>query len=199
MHYSRVMFWVLASTASAAPLNASAQGNQPPEVHNLDGDLIVYEIGQGPVALDVNADVRVTDPDSPNFMGGGVYVTIAENYENGVDTMDLVSHGNVVVTPTNSIRVGFTTIGLWAWEPDAAALTVLFNESGGATPSNCEDVIKGLRFSASSAPIHAQIKQVSVVVDDGDGGFSLPQIVSIFFPNCIFESGFEDAESPCSF
>ena len=129
---------------------------------------ITYTEGDAPLLLD--ADVTVTDADSPNFDTGSMTVYLNAALE-ATDRLEIrnegVGAGQIGLSGAN-VTYGGLLIGTVTGGADAVPLTISFNAN--ATPAAAQALARNLTFrSVSTNPSTAQ-RVVRIALNDGDGG-----------------------------
>jgi hypothetical protein len=149
--------------------------NDAPMINNLDGDSFSYAPGSGAVLIDQGAEATITDEDSPDFSGGTLTVTIADNYnDNPTDTLNIIS-GDAFIVDSNLLKFGGTTFAFF--EVAGATLTVSFVAT--STEALASDVLQHLTFENSDGTGLGLTRTVTFVMTDGDGGTSPTASVTI--------------------
>jgi hypothetical protein len=149
--------------------------NISPEINNLDGDLLEYRVGSGDLRLDQGGDANVSDPDSTDFSGGVLTVTITDNYNDvPTDVLYIVSGGSVVVSGAN-LKTGSENFAVFSSVGNE--LNVVFTIQ--ATPALVSDVVRNITFSNSDATSLGLPRTVKFVLTDGDGGTSKSTSVTV--------------------
>ncbi len=64
-----------------------------PVIENLQGDTLFYQHSDGVALLDIGVDAAVFDPDSSNFDGGRLTITLADGYVRSEDNLVIVNSG----------------------------------------------------------------------------------------------------------
>ena len=174
-----------------APADFATQAS--PELEGIESEITFQEaaVNSGPQLLDANASVALSDPDSADFDGGSLLVTrltnptpLIEQFnapdELSQDQLGLRNQGTgagqIGVSGT-AITFGGVVIGTLVQDgADGAQLQVDFNSN--ATAEAVETLVENLTYANSSDdPIPS--RQYRVQVSDGDGGSSIPQVVTV--------------------
>jgi len=175
-----------------AAIAAWAQPSEPPVISGLDGNNVVVGIGESSAELDQGTIVTLSDPDSADFMTGGITVNITLNYAPDKDSIEVISGTGYVVTGS-IIKVGPAAVGWFEWNAADGQLAVVF--TGEVTLQVAESVLKSLRYNNSNVLADTSNRTMVLLMEDGDGAISLPQTVIVgFAADCLLQSGFEDSE-----
>jgi IgA Peptidase M64 len=117
----------------------------------------------------ISSAATVSDPDSANFSGGRIYVTLASG---GQSTDKLSIHPNAIVTlNTNQILVSGVVVGTFSGGAGTTPLVISFNSA--ATVSRAQSVLRAVAFSNTSEAPPTTVRNVRVQITDGDGAASL--------------------------
>ncbi|WP_175517115.1 beta strand repeat-containing protein [Planctomicrobium piriforme] len=148
-----------------------APGNTPPIVGAFGG-YTPYQNGMPPKVLD--GDATVNDPDSIDFDGGKLTVTIT-NHIQSTDVLAVRNQGTqpgLIGVNGNIISFGDQIIGTWSGGTNKVGLSVLFNAN--ARRAGVEAVLRNIVYFSNSAAVDPQLalKTIRVIVTDGDGGAS---------------------------
>jgi hypothetical protein len=120
------------------------------------------------VAIDQGAGATITDEDSPDFSGGSLTVTIAENYnDNPTDTLNIIN-GDAFVVDSNLLKFEGATFAFF--DVSEATLTVSFVAA--STEALASDVLQHITFENSDGTGLGLTRTVTFVMTDGDGGTS---------------------------
>ena len=150
---------------------------QDPPVVTLSGGPVAYTEDNPAVVLDSAA--TVTDPDSPDFDGGTLTVSLTAN--GAADDRLEVRHegaaaGQIGVSG-NTVTFGGTAIGTFSGGVGANPLTVSLNAD--ATVAATEALVRNLTFCSVSDDPTTDPRTVQVVLTDGDGGTSDPATTTV--------------------
>jgi len=110
----------------------------------------------------------VTDPDSPDFDGGGLLATITSGIESG-DVLTLANVGGVTISGTD-VLVGGITVGTVFGGAAGVSLTITFNSD--ATLARIQSVYQAVALNSVVDNPVLGMRTISVTVEDGDGGTS---------------------------
>jgi hypothetical protein len=149
--------------------------NNAPVISNLDGETLYFSAGSGTMPLDQSTDAVVSDPDSPDFSGGVLTVTISSNYNDQPTDSLYIQSGGGVSLAGSSLKSGPTTIANFSVVGDT--LTVIFNSE--ATPALATEVVRNVTFSNSNGTSLGAPRTVTFEITDGDGGTSSPASVTV--------------------
>lgn len=154
--------------APGGPLPA----NTAPQLGNLDGNSVTNREGGAATLLDAGSDATLTDVDSADFAGGNVTVSITTNRVDAEDQLGIrhigTGPGEIGVSGID-VTFGGTIIGTFAGGTGSSPLVVSLN--GNSTPAAVQALIRALTYTnLNSANPSTNGRQVTVSVDDGDGG-----------------------------
>jgi hypothetical protein len=166
------------SVASAVTLSAV---NDAPTLANLSGDSVNFSVGGSAVALDSGTNATVADADSANFDGGNVTVAITANGQGAEDVLGITNQGSgagQIGVSGGNVSHGGTLIGTAAGGSGGANLVVTLNAS--ATPEAVQALVRALTYTDTDANTsNTTARTVRVTVNDGDGGTSSNQDVTV--------------------
>lgn len=140
------------------------KGTAPP-VLTLTGNSKGYTNTTAPAAIDQNA--TLTDPDSPNFKGGKLTVSIVQ----GVNTNNRLSVLNVGGVTVSGKDVLFNGHKIGRLTQGNNSLSVSFNDVA-ATPEAAQAVLRAIAFGTAQANTSLTQRLVQIHLSDGDGGTS---------------------------
>src|SRR3546814_8671070 len=148
--------------------------NNVPVITNLDADAFTVTEGGPAVLIDAGGDAMVSDPDSPDFDGGTLSVTIVTNEVAGEDIVAIRNEGMAagqIGVVGGDVHYDGTHIGLLTGGTGGIDLVVTFLPT--ATPSAAQALIKNLTYSNLNTvnPSLAH-RTISIHLRDGDGGQS---------------------------
>ncbi|MDN3524519.1 DUF4347 domain-containing protein [Halomonas sabkhae] len=109
-HLPPVTGFQIATTGTTATMTL----NQLPVLFNLDGDTQRFTEGDSSVALDVGGNASVTDPDSDDFDGGELVVSITDGGITAEDVLSVDDDGNgagLIGFDGSAVTFGGTKIG----------------------------------------------------------------------------------------
>ena len=135
---------------------------------------VTYTEGGSPVLISGNATVQ--DPDSENFSGGRLTISIVSNLQS-TDRVGIRSTGNAanqIGVSGNTISFGGTVIGTFS---GTTTLMVTFNVN--ATAAAVQAVLRNVAFSSISDNPSVLERTLKVTLTDGDGGTSLPAMKTV--------------------
>ena len=175
-----------ASTASSGGTTAFSANNSTaeivvvevndiPVIADLDGDSLLYNEGDGPVAIDQSASAVVSDVDSSNFDTGTLTVSFVAGSDVAEDVLSIINTG------TNLEEIGISGSDV-SYEG-----TIIGAFTGGSTGS---DLVITLNANADETSVSALVQQIGYentdtdnpttgdrtvryVLTDGDGGTSV--------------------------
>ncbi len=154
---------------------ATVSMNDNPVIANLSNAYHIFNEGDAPLLLDVNAAATVTDTQSADFDGGQLTVTILPDGE--AVTEDLLSVdtslGTVALsgtTATSDVSVGGTVIGTLVNDIDEGNDFVV-DLNANATPALIQTLIQSLTYqNTEGSNLTAGTRTIHVTLTDGDGG-----------------------------
>ncbi|MDP7014793.1 MAG: hypothetical protein QGG36_03240 [Pirellulaceae bacterium] len=145
--------------------------NDNPDIKNLHGDSLSYNIGDGVVVVEQGGDAVVADPDSPNFDGGQLTVSIPTGGVFTEDSLSIRNQGSGMgqigfaagVVSYEGAPIGTATIG--------STLTVNLNTS--ATPAALTALAQNVTYENTNAinPTGGA-RTLRLSLTDGNGGGS---------------------------
>ena len=154
-----------------APASARSPttNSSPPVIANLDNDSVGWaEDLSGPVILDANALLTVTDADSADFDGGTLTLSVSQGAAAGEDVLSLANQpGSIELSGGNVLHNGIA-IGTWAGGTNGAALVFTFNSA--ATPLGVTALMQKLTYDNGSQEPSISQREIEYVLTDGDGG-----------------------------
>ncbi|GGG79225.1 hypothetical protein GCM10007415_09220 [Parapedobacter pyrenivorans] len=154
---------------------------QPPTFSNLDGDVISFTESGPAVLIDAGGDATVSDPDSPDFNGGSLTVSIVSNGAAGEDRLTIRDEGTAagqIGVSGGDVTYGGTTIGTLTGGTGGIDLIVTFNSA--ATPAVAQALIRNLTYSNSnSVNPSPDPRTIRITLADGDGATSAFQEVTV--------------------
>ncbi|WP_027359891.1 DUF4347 domain-containing protein [Desulforegula conservatrix] len=168
------------TTTIADTTNATIDINQLPVISNLNGDTVSFSIGGSAVNIDSTSNATLTDSDSPDFNGGNVTVSITVGLQAGEDVAKVGNTGPISVSGANINHTdsGGLTIGTFTGGTGGADLVVTLNAN--ATIARTQDLIRALQYLDTDAgTVNTATRTLSVTVNDGDGGTSANNNVTV--------------------
>ncbi|WP_079437358.1 DUF4347 domain-containing protein [Zoogloea sp. LCSB751] len=155
--------------------------NDAPGITGLGSDVLNYNANSGARLLEQGGNVVVSDPDSANFNGGNLRVSITFNRDPAHDALSIASAGTgagQVSLDGSNVKYEGTTIGTVTGGTGTNDLVVSFNTS--ATPVAVSALIKAVQFANDqAAPAHTT-RTVSFALNDGQaGGQAAPVAVNV--------------------
>ena len=189
--------------SSAATLTVTRTPvNDAPTLNNLNTDVLSYPANSGLCTVDVGANATATDPDSSNFSGGTLRVSISLNNDGAHDVLAIqnvgTGAGQIGVSGANVSYAG-TTIGTFAGGTGANDLVVTLNAD--ATPTATSALLKAIQFSNDQASPTLNSRSITFTLSDGAaGGLSQSASVNVNIPTntqpiILNGSGFYIAEN----
>lgn len=169
--------YVITNTASSsdplyAPINpadVSVTTLDDEAVLTLPSGGATYGIGMPAIGIDGRA--TLVDPYTPNYNMGTLTVTLTAN-GTADDRLSIRSSGGPVgIAVTGSdITYNGTEIGSFTGGAGTTPLEITFNNA--ATPEAVEALVRAIVFSNVSSTPSLNLRSVSVVLEDADGGTS---------------------------
>ncbi|MBC9929142.1 gliding motility-associated C-terminal domain-containing protein [Chitinophaga qingshengii] len=159
-------------------LHLQAPLNVGPIIANLGGDMVSYTEQAAPVHLDLAGNAQVIDADSPNFEGGSISVSIANGYTTG-DILSVQNTSRISVSGS-TLNYNNAPIGVISGGTAGQDLVITFNSTF-VTPAIAAEIITTIAYSSSSDdPTRTSpMRLIQFTAADGDGGTSVPSVVTI--------------------
>ena len=151
--------------------------NDAPTISGLNGDSRTWsEAVNLPVNIDALVDATITDPDSANFNGGSIQVTVSNNPNPAEDRFLVGTVGNIA---SNGSVVTFAGDVIATVSGDTAPFVITFT-SAAATPSVVQEVLRAIRYTnIGGDAVQDRVATLQVTVSDGDGGTSQASAVTL--------------------
>lgn len=170
-----------ATSAAATMTVTRTPVNDAPTLTGLGSDVLSYAANSGAKTLEQGADAVVTDPDSANFNGGNLRVSISFNRDPAHDVLSIQNAGSgtgQIGVSGNSVTFGGTTIGTLAGGTGTSDLVVTFNNA--ATPAAVSALVNAIQFANGQAAPALPSRTVSFALNDGQvGGQAAPVAVNV--------------------
>lgn len=142
--------------------------NDATQVSGLAGDQAEYLIGGSSVALDVGADLQITDIDTQHFVDGQLLVTVADGAQPLEDQLFIVDNAEIQVQGSTVFWQG-AEIATAGDGVQGTALEVNLNEQ--ATPSAVSALLQAVHYvNQNPASLATGTRQLDVTLTDGAGG-----------------------------
>lgn len=169
------------ATSAAQTVNvARTPVNDAPAIGDLNGDTLSYPANSGAKLLDAGGNATVADPDSTDFNGGTLRVSVSLNNDGANDVLSIknvgTGAGQIGVGGGNVTYAG-TIIGTWAGGSGANDLVVTFNAN--ATPEATAALIAAIQFSNRQSNPAQTSRAIGFTLSDGDGGLSQTATVNV--------------------
>lgn len=166
------------STSAAATMTVTRTPvNDAPVIANLGSDVLAYPANSSGKTLEQGGDVAVTDPDSVNFSGGNLRVSITFNRDPSHDVLSIAAIGQISVSGA-TVSYGGTAIGTFTGGSGTNDLVVAFN--AGATPQAVSALIQAIQFANDQNAPASTSRTVSFALNDGQaGGQATPVAVNV--------------------
>lgn len=123
-----------------------------------------FRAGQGPVVLAPNASI--SDPDSADFSGGALLVTIARNIQPG-DWLSIRNQGagpGQIGAVDQHLTYGGRLFATYSGGSDGSALSIRFLSE--ATPAAVKQLLRNITFAASGQPLSTLQRSITFEVSD---------------------------------
>ncbi len=143
----------------------NAIANTPPSLSNL-GDARTYLENADP--LPIAPSITVTDPDSPDFAGGRLTVTI----QSGGQSTDRLTIRNTDFMTINAGQIIFSGQSIGTVSGGVGTQALIINFNGRASLSRVQHVAKNVSFSNVSDAPSTAARTIGFRLTDGDGGSS---------------------------
>ena len=159
-------------TSAAATMSVTRTAvNDAPSLAGLGSDVLSYSANSGAKTLEQGGNAVVTDPDSVNFNGGKLRVSISFNRDPAHDVLSIQNGGAAagqIGVSSNSVTFGGTTIGTFAGGTGTSDLVVTFNND--ATPAAVSALVNAIQFANDQASPATTSRTVSFALNDGQAG-----------------------------
>jgi uncharacterized repeat protein (TIGR02059 family) len=154
--------------------------NDAPVITGLNTDILGYPANSGAKTLEQGGDVVINDPDSANFDGGKLQVSITFNRDPAHDLLSIenigTGAGQIGVDGSNVSYAG-TVIGAFTGGSGTNDLVVTFNAA--STQEAVAALVEAIQFTnGQENPVNTS-RTVSFALSDGDGGQSQPAAVNV--------------------
>ena len=170
-----------ATSAAATMTVTRTPVNDAPTLTGLGSDVLSYAANSGAKTLEQGGNAVVTDPDSANFSGGNLRVSISFNRDPAHDVLSIQNAGSgtgQIGVSGNSVTFGGTTIGTLAGGTGTSDLVVTFNNA--ATPAAVSALVNAIQFANGQAAPALPSRTVSFALNDGQvGGQAAPVAVNV--------------------
>ncbi len=171
-------FSIVTSVTSTDPLYATFNPDDV-VVTTLDNEVAFvlpsgdFTYGIGEAAKGIDGYATLNDPDTVDYSGGGLTVTIAAG-ASGSDLLDVRNTGTdigQIGVAGGSITYQGAIIGTKAGGTGGAPLTITFTTAA-ATPEAAQALVRSVTYQNTNANLSPQTQTLSFAVADGDGGLS---------------------------
>ena len=159
------------ATSQALPVRISVSAdNDAPQLQHFSGDAVSYTVGGPATALDTDIAALLSDPDSTDFEGGVLTVSLTNNSNATDDTIQLLDQTDIQRVGSEVRHAGIS-LGTLAGGASGVPLTITLNSN--ATPTSVQAVIHALHYH-NTDPVSVDTAQrtVTVTLSDGDGATS---------------------------
>ena len=151
--------------------------NQPPQQTDLQGDTVTWTEGDGAVLLDDSSApelaATITDPDSADFGGGSLIVTISVGAFPAEEGLFIQSIGNITSNPltASSGTVSFMSTEFATYAGGGfGGGNITFTFDGDATPAAVQALVRAMSYNNNGGDNPtASLRLVSWTLNDGDG------------------------------
>jgi hypothetical protein len=162
-----------ATATAQVTITIEPNENIPPLINSPTSSTpLIYNLGAAPIPV-LNSATTITDPDSTDFNGGTVQVTVSNR--STADVLQIENRDAITVSnPTGgTIYHNGTSIGTFYTQFTTGTLFINLNEH--ATPLTTESLLRTIsyKYSATTIPTTAT-RTVQVTLSDGDGGTTQP-------------------------
>ncbi|WP_441003392.1 Ig-like domain-containing protein [Pseudocolwellia agarivorans] len=163
--------------------------NDAPSVLHLNGDTLNYVQGDAAQLLDQPTLAIITDADSLHFDNGSLNVSITDGLQATEDLLGLNTNVTLDgVLADSSVTINGDVIG--TLNQDLAVgtdLNIDFNMN--ATLANVQDLVRAITYvNTSITTVTAGTRTLTLTLNDGNGGTSLPQTLNISVTNAPIDS-----------
>jgi len=147
--------------------------NTAPTINNLNGDIFLYNEGDGAVVIDQGTVSTITDPDSFPLDGGQLTITPTTNYNASEDVYSIQSSGGpagINVLPSDVVQYNGTDIGNFNTGLGGQIYITL---NANATQAAVDALIQAITYeNTNTDDPDTAARTVSFQITDGDGGTS---------------------------
>lgn len=157
--------------------------NDVPSIAGLGTDVLTYAASQSNVArlVEQGGDALVVDPDSANFAGGALRVSISFNRDPSHDVLSIANVGTgagQIGVADNNVSYGGTVIGTVSGGSGTDDLVVTFDAD--ATPEAVSAVVRAVQFQNDQDDPAAASRTISFALNDGaSDGQAAPVSVNV--------------------
>jgi hypothetical protein len=149
-------------TGTATATISFLQVNDPPTINNLQDDVLTYVEASGPQNIDQGLVASVVDPDSLDFNGGSLRVSVVSGAVPAEDELSISTSGNIALVG-NDVQHSGATIGTLAGGTLGSDLVISFNSLATAA------VVAGITYENMSTLPDLLSRTVVFTLNDGDG------------------------------
>ncbi len=163
--------------------------NDAPSVLHLNGDTLNYVQGDAAQLLDQPTLAIISDADSLHFDNGSLNVSLTDGLQATEDLLGLNTNVTLDgVLADSSVTINGDVIG--TLNQDLAVgtdLNIDFNVN--ATLANVQDLVRAITYvNTSITTVTAGTRTLTMTLNDGNGGTSLPQTLNISVTNAPIDS-----------
>lgn len=153
----------------------------PPAIANLDGDAVSFTVAGAPVLLDAGSNAIVTAGTANNFTDGMLTVSITNSTRFSEDEVSIKTTGLITVN-TNLIFYAGTQIAAYSGGKTGRNLKIRFNSN--ATALAIDALLQSITYydNYSYWP-STDPRNIQFILNDGNGGSSIPANVTVSFIN----------------
>ena len=159
------------------------EGNEPPEITNLDGDVVNVTAGGPRVLLDAGSAALVSDVDSGDFDGGRLTATINPSVisDDGLSVLATgVGAGQISISGSTVLYEG-NPIGSFGAIIDAStpSSALGFDLNSDADAEAVSALVRAIAYQNTNSSAESATRTVDFVLTDGDGGTSAVSSVTV--------------------
>ncbi|SFH57310.1 clostripain-related cysteine peptidase [Planctomicrobium piriforme] len=165
------------TSAAVSKMIAVTAVNDAPVLAAI-GDSVEFA---GPAPVLIDSDAKVTDPDSADFNGGKLTVTLSANVQSS-DVLSIRHQGTatgMIGVNGSDVAYGGVVIGTFSGGTNKVALVIAFNAN--ATTVGVQALLRSLQFSNASPTRSTAPRTVRFLITDGDGGTSAAAYNTVTF------------------
>jgi len=143
--------------------------NQPPAIGALNGDNVTYTEDSAPVALDLDGNATVDDPENGDFNLGTLTAQITTNRIDAEDTLTVKDGGNITVDFLNS-KILYNNVEMATFNggTNGAALVITFNAT--ASETRVQELLRLVSYeNVNVTNPNTATRTVTLTLVDGDG------------------------------
>jgi len=154
---------------------AVTANNDSPATTLLNGDSFTFTEDDPATLIDQSSNVILTDPDSADFNGGNLTVTITSGEDVAEDVLSLDTSGTVALAGTtagSNVSVSGTVVGTLG-NNIAAGNDLVVNFNANANLARTQTLLRAINYQNTDTVLPTTgARNIRVTVNDGDGGTS---------------------------